>query len=118
MLYHHLQEYEQARLPISFTSGAIAGINPDSPKHKPVELAFENHDDIFLIIERMRQRNLFEEPGQATEFAIGLKLFSEVLLKNRQHPLFDELGPAFKTFMQRLKSAGPPAAEPGPTADG
>ena len=82
----------------------VAGIQPDSPKYKPLELDFENHDDIFSIIERLRERNLFDEPGQSTEFAIGLKLFSEVMLKNRQHPLFEELAPAFKAFMQRLKS--------------
>ena len=82
----------------------LAGTQPDSPKHEPVELDFENHDDIFSIIERLRERNLFEEPGQSTEFAIGLKLFSEVMIKNRQHPLFEELAPAFKAFMQRLKA--------------
>ena len=82
----------------------VAGIQPDSPKHEPLELTFENHDDIFTIIERLRERNLFEESGQSTEFAIGLKLFSEVMLKNRQHPLFEDLAPAFKTFMQRLKA--------------
>jgi hypothetical protein len=84
--------------------------SPDSPQHEPLEIEFENHDDIFRIIERMQQRNPLQEPGQATEFAIGLKLFSEVLLKNRQHPLFEEPGPAFKAFMQRLKSSGKPAA--------
>ena len=82
----------------------VASLQPDSPKHEPLELDFENHDDIFSIIERLKERNLFEEPGQATEFAIGLKLFSEVMIKNRQHPLFEELAPAFKSFMQRLKS--------------
>lgn len=82
----------------------VAGIQPDSPKHEPLELDFENHDDIFSIIERLQERNLFGEPGQSTEFAIGLKLFSEVMIKNRQHPLFEELAPAFKSFMQRLKS--------------
>ena len=82
----------------------VAGITPDSPKHEPLELDFENHDDIFNIIERLQARDLFAEPGQSTEFAIGMKLFSEVMLKNRQHPLFEELAPAFKAFMQRLKA--------------
>ena len=83
----------------------VAGIQPDSPQHEPLELEFTNHDDLFRIIELMQQRNPFQEPGQATEFAIGLKLFSEVMLKNRQHPLFKEFAPAFKAFMQRLKSS-------------
>jgi len=33
-----------------------------------------------------------------------LKLFSEVMIKNRNHPLFEELLPAFKTFMEKLKA--------------
>jgi hypothetical protein len=85
----------------------VAGIALDSPQHEPLEMNFENHDDIFNIVERLQSRQLFTEPGQSTEFAIGLKLFSEVMLKNRQHPLFEELAPAFKAFMQRLKASSP-----------
>ncbi|MGI4742205.1 MAG: DUF3861 domain-containing protein [Janthinobacterium lividum] len=84
----------------------VASAQPDGPQHEPLELNFENHDDIFNIVERLQARNLFAELGQSTEFAIGLKLFSEVMLKNRQHPLFEELAPAFKAFMQRLKAPG------------
>ena len=83
----------------------VAGSQPDGPQPEPLELEFTNHDDLFRIIGLMQQRNPFQEPGQATEFAIGLKLFGEVMLKNRQHPLFEEFAPAFKAFMQRLKSA-------------
>jgi len=70
----------------------------------PIELLFENHDNIFAIIERQKDKNLFGNKQQATEFAIGLKLFSEVMLKNRKDPLFEELGPAFGAFMKKLKS--------------
>lgn len=69
----------------------------------PLEISFENHDDIFSIIERQKERNFFNDVNQSTEFAIGLKLFSEVMLKNRDNPLFTELGPAFGLFMKRLK---------------
>jgi len=72
--------------------------------HEPLQLAFDNHDDIFSIIERMQARNLFNNDNQSTEFAIGLKMFSEVMLKNRKHPLFEELAPAFSEFMKKLKS--------------
>lgn len=82
----------------------VDSAQPGGPQHEPLELNFENHDDIFNIVERLQARNLFAEPSQSTEFAIGLKLFSEVMLKNRQHPLFEELAPAFKAFMQRLKA--------------
>ena len=82
----------------------LGAVGHNAGQHEPLELDFENHDDIFSIVERLQSRQLFVEPGQSTEFAIGLKLFSEVMLKNRQHPLFEELAPAVKAFMQRLKA--------------
>lgn len=69
----------------------------------PIEFLFENHDNIFSIIEKQKDKNLFGNKQQATEFAIGLKLFSEVMLKNRKDPLFEELGPAFGIFIKKLK---------------
>jgi hypothetical protein len=53
----------------------------------------------------VKQKNLFANDEQSTEFALGLKLFSEVMLKNRQHPIFEDLLPAFKVFMEKLKAA-------------
>jgi hypothetical protein len=86
----------------------LAPASPDQPIQAPRELEFDNHDDIFSIISRMEGRSLFAEPGQAAEFAIGLKLFSEVMLKNRELPLFAEFRPAFSEFMKRLKGGAPP----------
>lgn len=73
--------------------------------HTPVAVEFDNHDDIFMIIEVLKQRNHFNDENQSAEFAIGLKMFSEVMLRNKDNPLFDELLPAFKQFMQKLKSS-------------
>lgn len=70
----------------------------------PLSLEFENHDDIFTIIKMQEEMNLFGDKGQAIEFAIGLKLFSEVMLKNRDNLLFEDLIPAFRDFMKKLKS--------------
>ena len=36
-------------------------------------------------------------------FAVGLKLFSEVMLEHRDHPLFQEFLPQFGQFMKNLK---------------
>jgi hypothetical protein len=77
--------------------------NGEKEPQKQLELNFDNHDEIFEIIERIQSKNLFPKE-QATEFALGLKMFSEVMIKNRQHPLFEELTPAFGSFMKRLKS--------------
>ncbi|MNG34261.1 hypothetical protein D3C84_1207070 [compost metagenome] len=72
-------------------------------------MEFDNHDNIFTIIERMKNRDIFKTKDQAAEFAIGLKMFSEVMLKNRENELFTEFRPAFSEFMKKLKST--PAKE-------
>lgn len=77
----------------------------DAAKEELLSLEFENHDEIFGIIERVKQKKLFGDDNQSAEFAIGLKMFGEVMLKNRNHPIFEELAPAFKEFMKKLKQS-------------
>lgn len=74
-------------------------------EEKSIEINFDNHDEIFKIIEAVKEKDLFEEKGQSVEFAIGLKLFSEVMIKNRNNPLFKDFAPAFRDFMKKLKSS-------------
>jgi hypothetical protein len=69
-----------------------------------LELNFENHDNIFSIIELMKVKSLFENEQEATELAIGIKLFGEVMIKHRKDVLFEELAPVFAAFMNKLKS--------------
>ena len=65
-----------------------------------------NHDDIFEIVERLKKAELFDD--QTTKsFAVGLKLFSEVMLEQRNHPLFAEFAPHFRDFMKHMKSQIP-----------
>lgn len=71
---------------------------------KNLSLEFDNHDDIFSIIEVIKSKKIFDDENTATEFALGLKLFTEVMLKNKQHPLFEELRLAIMEFMKKLKS--------------
>jgi DNA-binding PadR family transcriptional regulator len=49
-----------------------------------------NHDDIFSIVARLRGSRQFDSDTSA-QLALGLKLFSEVMLKNRKHPLFEDI---------------------------
>lgn len=71
---------------------------------KNLSLEFDNHDDIFSIIEVIKSKKIFNDENTATEFALGLKLFTEVMLKNKQHPLFEELRPSISEFIKKLKS--------------
>lgn len=56
----------------------------------PITFEFDNHDEIFRIIEIIKEKDLFDNTNQATEFALGLKMLSEVMKKNRNHPLFED----------------------------
>lgn len=70
---------------------------------KPV-MSFEtdNHDDIFAVVKKLEGRD--DLPSEeARAFGVGLKLFSEVMLKNRELPLFADFLPHFVDFMKRLK---------------
>lgn len=71
---------------------------------KNLNFEFDNHDDLFNIFEVVKSKQIFEDENTATEFALGLKLFTEVMLKNKQHPLFEELRPRIMEFMKKLKS--------------
>lgn len=65
-----------------------------------------NHDDLFSIVERIKSRELLNEDDSAA-FAIGLKLFSEIVLENRDKPFFQELGPHVAAIMKVIKSGKP-----------
>jgi hypothetical protein len=67
-------------------------------------LEVENHDDIFKIIEITQSKHLFERDSDAQEFAIGIKLFTEVMIRNRELGIFTELKPAIGDFMKKLKA--------------
>lgn len=68
-----------------------------------LQFEVDNHDDILGIAERVRAKNWLKE-SDANSLAVGVKLFTEVLLKNRSEPLFKELQPAITKFMAGLKS--------------
>lgn len=82
----------------------VSLMKDDAKLSDPIIVEFDNHDEIFKIIEIMSEKNLFEEKNHSIEFAIGLKMFSEVMLKNKNLPLFEDFYPAFGDFMKKLKS--------------
>lgn len=70
----------------------------------PIEFSFGNHDNLFRIIELSKQKNLFETETESIQFTLGLKLLTEIMLKNKSNSLFEELTPAIGGFMKKLKS--------------
>ncbi|RMO93815.1 hypothetical protein ALQ33_02266 [Pseudomonas syringae pv. philadelphi] len=89
----------------------LEDINGQPVSRSPLSFEVGNHDDVFHIVELIRAQRDFD-PDTSTALAIGLKLFSEVMLENKDHLLFEEFRPHFVQFMKRLKSkrkAGPAA---------
>ncbi|MDN3595710.1 DUF3861 domain-containing protein [Zunongwangia endophytica] len=82
----------------------VATLKEDVP-HQNIEFEFRNHDEVFGIIDAVKSKQIFETEAEATEFALGLKLFSEVMLKNKKLPLFEEFKPEFAKFMKKLKAS-------------
>jgi Domain of Unknown Function with PDB structure (DUF3861) len=87
-------------------------------KGEPVEgrtLSFEaaNHDDILGIVERMRARLPFDGDTVAS-LGIGLKLFSEVALMQRNDPMFATIRPALGEFVRGLKQRSTAELPAGP----
>lgn len=82
---------------------------PDGAPPAGGALVFEarNHDDIPAIVRRLRGKGILPE-DQAAALAVGLKLFTEVMLERRGDPLFEELRGPMRDFIGRLKRAGTP----------
>lgn len=70
-----------------FTQVRIRYENGDAEPQKNLAFDFDNHNEIFNIMEFLRQKDPFNNKAQANQFKLGLKLFSEVILNNRNNPL-------------------------------
>lgn len=71
-------------------------------RHAPLRFEVVNHDDIVSVVHKLWDRGDLPEDA-ATAFGVGLKLFGEVMLENRDHPLFAAFKPHFASFMKELK---------------
>ncbi|MGA0805495.1 MAG: DUF3861 domain-containing protein [Pseudohongiellaceae bacterium] len=74
--------------------------NPQS--RQPLVMQLRNHDDLPAIVEKIQAKGLFAAEDAAA-FAIGLKLFREVMLQHRGSEVFRELDPHMGAFMKALK---------------
>lgn len=72
---------------------------------EPLQFVARCHDDLFEIVARSRQRGLLSD-DDAASMAVGLKLLGEIVLENREDPLFKDLSQALKAFIMKLKASG------------
>ena len=103
------------RITMEYLGGKHAG--PEL--HPPLSFEVGNHDDLFNIIAKTRQAQAYDT-DTAAALALGMKLFSEVMLQNKKDPMFAPMLAAYleyiKTFKQRLGSAKPEPVAGGETA--
>jgi hypothetical protein len=92
----------------------VQSLTPVPPADTAPSITFDvaNHDEILGLAERIEARGILPQE-EAAEFTVGLKLFSEVMLRHRRDPLFAELFPHFGAFMKRLKGDAPFEAAQG-----
>ena len=69
----------------------------------PLQFDAPNHDEILALIAKMSARSDLSQVD-VTRFVVGLKLMSEVMLENKDDPLFYALKPHFTALMKELKS--------------
>ena len=70
----------------------------------PLVFQTRSHDDIIKIVEKMENK-MQENTEDSKALAVGIKLFAEAMLKNKEKEPFKELFPSFKIFMKELKKS-------------
>lgn len=70
---------------------------------KSLNFETSSHEDIFKIVQIMNEKMDLDE-SESTSLAVGLKLFSGVLLEHKDSEPFKQLMPHFKKFMKMIKN--------------
>lgn len=77
--------------------------NEGNPQNKePLTFEVTNHDDIFKIVELAQNPKVSFAKDGAPLF-VGLKLFADVCMKNREDPLFASIKPHLVEIIKTLK---------------
>ncbi|WP_341705742.1 DUF3861 domain-containing protein [Ferrovibrio sp.] len=84
----------------------------DGETSPPLSFEAVNHDDVLGIARRITAGGAYA-PDESAALAVGLKLFTEVMLAHRDDPLFGELQPAMRQFIGRLKERSRAATAAG-----
>lgn len=88
----------QHRITLEYLGGKHAG--PDL--HQPLVFTADNHDDLFEIIKKVQAAGIFDRETSAA-LALGMKLFSEVMLKHKKDPMFEPMLAAYRDYISVFK---------------
>jgi hypothetical protein len=89
-----------AKHTFKITVESIADNKGNPVEAAPLVFTAENHDDILALAARVGATD-----DKALAFLVGLKLFGECMLADRDNPLYADLLPHFGAFMKKLKAA-------------
>lgn len=87
------------RITLEYAGGKADGDHPPLPLH----FTAADHDNLFDIVARVRGSGLFGA-DEAAALALGMKLFSGVMLAHRDDPLFQPLAAAYREFIVQFKA--------------
>jgi hypothetical protein len=87
------------RITLEYLGGKADGANVPAP----LSFTAANHDNVFEIIQRVRGSGLYD-PDTAAALALGMKLFSEVMLQHRDDPLFTPIAGVYREFIGHFKA--------------
>jgi hypothetical protein len=87
------------RITLEYMGGKAEG--PEAPA--PLSFNAANHDNLFEIIANVQRSGMFDL-DTAAALALGMKLFSEVMLQHRKDPLFEPIAGAYREFIGQFKA--------------
>jgi hypothetical protein len=87
------------RITLEYTGGRAEGPQAAAP----LSFTASNHDNLFEIIAKVQSSGMFD-PDTAASLALGMKLFSEVMLQHRKDPLFEPIAGAYREFIGQFKT--------------
>ncbi|WP_263385594.1 DUF3861 domain-containing protein [Granulicella arctica] len=74
-----------------------------TPQERTIQFQVPNHDDLLKIVKAVRSKGIMDADKSAA-LAVGLKLFSEIVLEKRNDPLFAPLWEPIRLFTGQLKA--------------
>ena len=78
-------------------------VQPTTSADQSMQFEVQNHDDLFKIVEAIRSKEILDSAKSAS-LAIGLKLFSEIVLEERLNPIFAPVLAPLHGFIRQLKT--------------
>jgi hypothetical protein len=97
----HRQE-EQTSYRYRITIETLGSRTSQDEDEASLQFCTDNHDNLLEIVEAIRSKRLLDKDKSAS-LAIGLKLFSEVILEMRKDQMFAPLVLPIRNFIEQLK---------------